>query len=473
MNSIRRAGVATLVALAICMTASVASAIEYDDVIGLTRQGVSDRTIVELIVKDGRAFEMNDHEIQQLEDADVSQVVIDAMLDPVAGQDWLDGKSTGGYDEDGLPTGSGSGGYSTSLDRAYRNGYDDGRSTALVYSFGYYYGPLARYYYCDPFYYPFWSSGYSSVYWPSYCAFSYRPSYDWCYAYPYNYYNYNSYYCYTYYDPGYYANKGYYVAPGSGRTVWDNGPRWRDGGLAPGSGAFDGRTDGARSRLLAGQFVDADHGVGRPSAPPILRPAPVQRVVTREGGETGNGKLLGDRTGARRDLLSGARVGNGRVIREVSPVTPGQERRTTVARGAEPTRRPAHSGLGDRLGRNEPRQDTAQGRVARDGRTMREQPDRGVVRTPSRRDDAARESGRDQGRRVDSPRRGEPTPERRVERAPEVRRDDNSDRGPAVRPERAPEPGREPARGENPNPRPATSDRGDEDRGNRGEGRNR
>ena len=42
VNSIRRAGLATLIALAICMTASVASAIEYDDVIGLTRQGVSD-----------------------------------------------------------------------------------------------------------------------------------------------------------------------------------------------------------------------------------------------------------------------------------------------------------------------------------------------------------------------------------------------------------------------------------------------
>ncbi|MEP7028036.1 MAG: hypothetical protein ABI960_05525 [Candidatus Eisenbacteria bacterium] len=461
MNSIRRAGLATLVALAIFLTASAASAIEYDDVIGLTRQGVSDRTIVELIVKDGRAFEMNDVEIQRLADADVSQVVIDAMLDPVAGQDWLDGKTTSRYDEDGIPIGgssSGSGGYSTSLDRAYQNGYDDGRSTALVYSFGYYYGPLARYYYCDPFYYPFWSSGYSSAYWPSYYAFSYRPSYDWYYAYPYNYYNYNSYYCYTYYDPGYYRHQGYAVAPGYGRTVWDNGPRWRDGGLSPG-GTFDGRKDGVRSRILAGTFIDSERGVGRPAAPPILRPAPVARDV-RAGGDTG--RILGDRTSVRRDLVSGTRDGSGRGMREVVPATPG------VERSAAPARRPAFGGMGDRLRVSETQPGAERGRVASEGRTVRERSARDIVRVPARRDD----SNRDPGAQADVPRRPL-QPERRPERAPEVRREGDSGRAPSVRPEPAPDAPDAPARGEAPSPRPAPADRGGEDRGARGEGRNR
>src|SRR5689334_13224499 len=171
------------VALALTFAATAAFAIDYDDVIGLTNQNVSKRTIIELIVKDGRAFDMTDDEIADLRDEGVDEDVIQAMLDPSFGEDWLDGKVTGRD-------------YSTKLDRAYKAGYEDGR-TSLVYSFGYYYGPLSRYYYDDPFYYSFWYSGYGLSYWPSYCAYYYRPAYAWYCPYPYNWYNYDSYYCYT------------------------------------------------------------------------------------------------------------------------------------------------------------------------------------------------------------------------------------------------------------------------------------
>jgi len=283
VKSILRAGFATLVALMFAV--GVASAIEYNDVIGLTEQGVSDRTIIELIVKDGRAFEMSDDELARLKTAGVSQVVIDAMLDPAVGQDWLDGP-------DGPSSGGGGGGgYSTSLDQTYGNGYSagysSGLSTALVFSFGYYYGPLASYYYSDPFYYPFWYSGYSCAYWPSYYAYCYRPAYSWCYSYPYNYYNYGSYYCHTYYDPGYYVHNGYNVQPGYGRTVWDNGPRWRDGGLPPsGAGRVDPGTGSAsRTRVNGGQFANGERGATRTGAPPVVREAQTGTRGRLAGGE--------------------------------------------------------------------------------------------------------------------------------------------------------------------------------------------
>lgn len=266
VKHILRVGVMTL--LGVALAVSAASAIEYDDVIELAGKGVADRTIIELIVEDGRAFGMSEEEIQRLRDAGVSQLVIDVMLDPAVGTTWLEGESGAGtYGVEGGDAGGVAGGYSTSLDRDYGQGYGDGyeagRSTALVYSFGYYYGPLARYYYCDPFYYPFYFSGYAGSYWPSYWAFYWRPSYSWCYAYPYNYYNYSSYYCHTYYDPGYWSYSGYAVQPGYGRTVWDGSPRWRNGGVAP-------KTGGRQERIVAGQFVSADRSpAGRISPPPI------------------------------------------------------------------------------------------------------------------------------------------------------------------------------------------------------------
>jgi len=418
VNTIQRAGLGMLVALAIALTASAASAIEYADVIGLAKQGVSDRTIVELIVKDGRAFEMTDEETQALVDAGVSQVVISAMLDPAAGQNWLDGKTGPTYDEDGIPTNHD---YSTGLDQAYQNGYSDG--TALVYSFGYYYGPLSRYYYDDPFYFSFYWGGYGGGYWPSYYASYYRPYWGWCSPYPYNYYNYNSYYCHTYYDPGYYNACGYPMQPGYGRTVWDNGPRWRDGGLPPDGGntTFDGRSDGVRSRLLAGEFVDAGRGGGRPAAPPLVQPATGARAGARGGDLVGQRpstqprtQPVGDtgaRSGGRSNLVSGTRTGsgNGRIYRVGSPAS-GRPVSGSVTRTTDPPRRTAYAGLGEHLRGSSSYPTPERGRVNAGGRTYRVDPGSGILRSLG---NSSGDRGRSMGRGYGAPSRSAPATQNR------------------------------------------------------------
>lgn len=331
MKTLQRACLATLVALAFSLAATAAFAVEYEDIIGLTKEGVSTRTIMELIVKDGRAFEMSDEETQRLVDAGVDSDVIKAMLDPSYAQTWLDG---------GNPPSSGGGGYSTSLDDAYGQGYSAGVATSLVFSFGYYYGPLSRYYYCDPFYYSFWNSGfYGYGYWPSYCAAYYRP-YASCYgAYPYNYYNYNSYYCNTYYDPGYYAANGYNVSP-YGRTVYDNGPRWRDGGIPPESGG----------RTRDGMVADGRN----PAAPPVVRD-----LQPRDGGTA---------TARSRDLVANNGMRNGRVSSEVGGARGGSTRVIRPSDGA------ATRGSGtSRIDRSQGdmQRGSEAGRMAREGRTPR------------------------------------------------------------------------------------------------------
>ncbi len=225
--------IAFLVVLA--CAAPAAWAITYDDVFELTAREVAEETIVRLIVDDGRAFELDADQLADLRAAGVSTTVIDAMLDPEAGRAWLEGDDFGGAAPEADH------GYSTALDRAYdgSNGAGPG-STALVYSFGYYYGPLSRYYHDDPYYYPFWFAGYPCAYWPSYYAYGWRPEDDAYYAYPYVWYDASSYYCDAYYDPGYWTDLGYTVLPGSGRTVRDNGPRYRRGGITPPKG---GRTE--------------------------------------------------------------------------------------------------------------------------------------------------------------------------------------------------------------------------------------
>ncbi|MGH7724773.1 MAG: hypothetical protein ACREOU_05030, partial [Candidatus Eiseniibacteriota bacterium] len=361
MKTILRAGVTAL--LAVVLAVGAASAIEYEEVIELTQKGVSDRTIVELIVQDGRAFGMSDEEIDRLVQAGVSQVVIDAMLDPASGQAWLGGTSSGGG-----TGGVGDGGYSTPLDRAYNEGYgagySAGQSTALVYSYGYYYGPLSRYYnYYDPFYYPFYFSGYASWYWPSYFAFYWRPAYSYCYAYPYNYYNYSSYYCHTYYDPGYWSHCGYNVQPGYGRTVWDGSPRWRDGGVAaPKSG-------GRQARIIDGQFVSADRSpAGRMSPPPISEARP-----TADGASV--------RTRANQLGLPG-RAGSG-----VSQATGGRGRNVSGSEARGAGRRDAVEG-GDRIAQANPgqggRSSNGSSRIIRSRPTTRVAPGRetsGAVRS--------------------------------------------------------------------------------------------
>jgi hypothetical protein len=269
VNTILRAACGALLGATLLAWSGPASAIEYTEIFAMTADGASDETIVRLIVEDGRGFEMSESELDDLRAAGVSDIVIAAMRDPEVGRQWLEGHGS-------VPQ-QGGGGYSTSLDEAYGQGYADGQaSTGLVFSFGYYYGPLSRYYYHDPFYYSFWWGGYPYSYWPSYYATWYNPGYAPCYAYPYNYYNYNSYYCHSYYDPGYWNAHGYNT-PYGGRTVWDEGPRWRDGGVAPVKG---GRPDAA-SELTAGNLRDAtDSRMRNPGGPPAIQDA---------GGETGKG----------------------------------------------------------------------------------------------------------------------------------------------------------------------------------------
>jgi hypothetical protein len=307
------------------LAATAASAVEYEDIIGLTKEGVSTRTIMELIVKDGRAFEMSDAEMQRLKDENVDPEVVKAMLDPSFAQTWLDGGNT--PDNGGGYSSGGGNGYQTSLDQAYGQGYSDGQGSSLVFSFGYYYGPLSRYYYCDPFYYSFWNSGYYGCgYWPSYYASYYRPYYG-CGAYPYNYYNGNSYYCNSYYDPGYYRANGYNVAPG-GRSVYDNSPRYRDGGLAPGA-TVDNRA----------AMANAGRTAGRPSTPPVV------------GGATRS-----------RDLVANGGRNDGSVSRSVSP-----------SHSSQPSTGATRSGGGSRIDRSggDVSRGSEASRMTREGRTPR------------------------------------------------------------------------------------------------------
>jgi hypothetical protein len=357
VKSILRFGLSVVLATVLAVTA--AWAVEYDDIFELTERGVSERTIVQLIVDDGRAFELDQDELADLRAAGVSEVVIDAMLDPAVGRAWLSGGTTG-------TTG---GGYSTSLDEAYNQGYSAGvSSTALVFSFGYYYGPLARYYYCDPFYYPFWYSGYGYSYWPSYYSYWYRPYYDCYYAYPYNWYGYSSYYCHSYYDAGYWGHNGYSMPPGYNHSVWDNGPRFRGGGVTPPKGGrpYDGTENG---RVVTG----GTNRMRNPSAPPAIREAEGGRTPSDRGGA---GSGLATRTGRGIDTPSArtpsSRGSGTRVIRgtDGSSGTSGGSSTARVIRGSGATRGAERSAGGERVSSTQPRRlrDSAD-RVMRSGRT--------------------------------------------------------------------------------------------------------
>jgi hypothetical protein len=247
----------------LALAASAAWAITYDDVFELTARDVAEETIVRLIVDDGRGFELDDDQLADLRAAGVSTTVIDAMLDPEVGRAWLEGDDFGG------PAADGDDGGSAVLDRAYVAGAG---STALVYSFGYYEGPLARYYHVDPYYYPFWFAGYPCAYWPSYYAYGWRPYDEAYYPYPYDWYDYDSYYCDAYYDPGYWADLGYTVLPGADHRVSDAGPRYRNGGITPPKG---GRTD----TVPAIREVVGGRAALRPASDDIARrPALATRV---------------------------------------------------------------------------------------------------------------------------------------------------------------------------------------------------
>lgn len=507
MRNLIRAGLGAL--LGVTLLLGPAYAIEYHEIFEMTEQGASDEEIVRLIVEDGRGFEMNEDEIADLRDAGVSEIVIDAMLDPSVGLAWLEDDDRY-YDDDG--------GYSSSLDEAYGQGYRDGRRTALVYSFGYYYGPLARYYYDDPFYYSFWHAGYAYSYWPSYYAYWYRPAYSYYYSYPYNWYNYSSYYCHTYYDPGYWTAHGYTVLPGYGRTVWDDGPRWRDGGLSPvkggrpSSGVLTRLGDQTRMRspgssppaIREAIASRTDRGVPTVRKPAARTPVAGRPAETRVG--AGSGRRATERGNVARGGERAARGNVTRAPRGNSQRVRGTERVSgvrDVSRGRIERGQPAERGRSARVERGG---NARVDRPASPARRSEPRVQRGTsrretaVRTPARRQAVERPT---QARRSSGWARSEDRIERRAagnggarvirgnrpeararverreasrghERRQEVRVREQRREEPryeARRQESRPAPSREPARAERPS-RPERNDpppsRGGNDDGNRG-----
>lgn len=435
MNTLLRSGLGAFLGLTLMF--GTALAIEYDDIFEMTADGASDEEIVRRIVEDGRGFELSAREMDDLRDAGVSDIVIDAMRDPELGRDWLAGDDD--YDDRYDNSRSG---YSTSLDEAYGQGYSDGR-TSLVFSFGYYYGPLSRYYYDDPFYYSFWSAGYAYSYWPSYYAYWYRPAYAWSYAYPYNYYTYDSFYCHTYYDPGYWSSNGYTMLPGYGRTVWDDGPRWRDGGIAPPKGGRPNAAAALTSRL-------GDRTGTRTRNPvPVIREAMTSR--TKPVDRSANTRL-GDAVGRRAPERGTVTRGDGQ--RVARGTTPHVERSTPrVVRSTPRGDRPSRTQVGqERVGRREAAQRSIQrgrdwsgseGRIER--RAPEQRPSQEARRSQARervrvldRGESRREAPRRGHDRVAAPRRGEDRVEaparevhRHVEQAPPPRQQEAAPPPPA------------------------------------------
>ena len=80
-------------ALALIAFAPAAHALEYDEIFTLVERNVSERTLVQLVVDDGRAFELTEQDSLDLANAGVTNVVIRAMRDPEWGRAWLDGET--------------------------------------------------------------------------------------------------------------------------------------------------------------------------------------------------------------------------------------------------------------------------------------------------------------------------------------------------------------------------------------------
>jgi hypothetical protein len=199
-------------ALLAVLGATGAWALTPDDAIRLTESGVDDVTIIAKICSDAEAWDLSADDIVYLRNLGVSDGVVQALIDPAAAADKY-GFTLGVATQEsvGQPVES------------------DG-SSAYVYSLGYYYGPLSRYYYCDPYFYPYiYSGGFSFgfSYWPWFYA-----SYSWPYSYGYYPYPYFWYPCDSYYYGYGYCGNDYDhfhgpPPPGAGNYYGDT--RWRDG----------------------------------------------------------------------------------------------------------------------------------------------------------------------------------------------------------------------------------------------------
>jgi len=202
------------VALLAAFGATGAWALTPDDAIRLSEQGVDDLTIIAKICSDAEAWDLTADDILYLRDLGVSGDVIKALIDPASAAEKF------GFTL-GVATPTGTTGYGEPAETA--------GSSAYVYSLGYYYGPLARFYYQDPYFYPYmYSAGFSFgfSYWPWFYG-----SYCWPYSYgyyPYPYYWYpcdSYYYGYGYCGP-YYST--YYGPPPPGGGNYYGDVRWRD-----------------------------------------------------------------------------------------------------------------------------------------------------------------------------------------------------------------------------------------------------
>lgn len=168
-----------------------AHALSPDDAIYLTKEGVEDPIIIAKICADAVAWDLTAEEIALLRDKGVSREVVEALIDPEAAATRY-GFTLG--DPETKP-------------ETYPDNYAEGTSqTSLIFSFGYYYGPLGVHYLYDPYFYPFYCSpgwGFSYSYWPSYYRSTYFPYHYGYYSYPYYCYSSGYYSGYPYYGPAY------------------------------------------------------------------------------------------------------------------------------------------------------------------------------------------------------------------------------------------------------------------------------
>jgi hypothetical protein len=182
-----------LVALALVAAgySSPARALSPEDAIYLTQQGVGDEVIIAKICADAEGWDLTSDEIAYLREKGVSREVVEALIDPA-----------GAAERYGFTLGN-----PNARPESHPDNYGWGTpSTSLVFSLGYYYGPLGVHYFYDPYFYPYYCSpgwAFSFGYWPAYYQATYFPYH--CGYYPYPYYWYTSgYYCgYKYYGPAY------------------------------------------------------------------------------------------------------------------------------------------------------------------------------------------------------------------------------------------------------------------------------
>jgi len=201
-----------LTAALLVVGAGVSHALTPDDAIYLSQEGVDPEIIIAKICADAEAWDLTAEEIVYLAEEGVSLDVINALIDPVsAAEKW--GFTLGEpdvYIQEGEETYAEEGYYPD-------DGYyiEESGGSSLIFSLGYYNGPLAVHYFSHPYFYPYmYTNGFafSYSYWPAYYRSYYYP---WsCGYYPYPYYAYGdgSYYhgdAYVgYYQHNYYGDHG-------------------------------------------------------------------------------------------------------------------------------------------------------------------------------------------------------------------------------------------------------------------------